>query len=116
MENKKLPPKTVGALVFGILSVGFFATLLFPLMAFVLEDLISSGSGSPVAIVLMFAPSIIFAVISLSFAGRAEDAIKQHPESYCETRMLKAARITAYIGASISFLALIIIWIMIKAA
>jgi hypothetical protein len=112
MENKKLPPKAVTALVFGILSIGPFAFL--PLLAFIVQDILTSRGETSVYAVVPFIPSIVFSVISLSNARRGEDAVKQKPELYRGTRMLKAARVTAYIGAFLSFAALILIWLTVK--
>ena len=110
MENKKLPPKAVAALVFGILSVCPY--IFIPILAlnvFVLEDLFSSFGA-----VLTFIPSIVFAVISLVLAGRSDDVIKQNPELYRGTCMLKVARVMAYLGAFFSFAAVILIWLSAK--
>ena len=115
MENKKLPPKAINALVFGILSLGF-NVLCFPTYTFVLEALMESGAYGPSTafIVLPAIPSILFAVISLNYARRSEDAIKLKPELYRSTSMLKAARITAYLGVVLSFAALIFILVAVK--
>ena len=110
MENKKLPPKSVAALVFGILSIGLNVFAFLPLFAFILEDLFMSGSSSPI-IVVFIVPSLVFSVLALNHARRSEDAVKRNPELYRGTSMIKAARITAYIGAVLSFVVLILIWV-----
>ena len=116
MKNKQLPPKSVAALVFGILSIGVLGILCLPLVAFILEDLLrSGGSGaSSIFILVLFVPSIAFAVLGLNYARRGEDVVKQNPELYRSTSMLKVARITAYIGAALSFVALILIWVGVR--
>ena len=108
MENKQLPPKAISALVFGILSVCPYVFLpILALNVFVLEDIGGASFGA----VLTLIPSIVFAVISLCFAGRSDDVIKQNPELYRGSNMLKAARVTAYLGAFLSFAAIILIWL-----
>ena len=115
MENKQLPPKAVPALVFGILSIGFNVFCM-PLFAFIIEDLLRSGVGGVLSIIIVVPvlPSIVFAVLGLNNARRGEDAVKQNPELYRSTSMLKAARVTAYIGAILSFVALILIWLSVR--
>lgn len=112
MKNKQLPPKAVSALVLGIMSIGLNVFSL-PLFAFVLQDLLSSGSPSP-AIIVFIVPSLLLSVLALNHARRGEDAVKQNPELYRSTSMLKVARVTAYMGAAISFAALILIWVGIR--
>ena len=121
MNNKQLPPKAVSALVFGILSIVSnvfaigFAT---PVGAFVLQDLFMSrpygGGSSPALMVLLIVPSLVFAVVSLYNARRGEDAVKQNPELYRGISMLKAARVTAYIGAILCFATIILIWVALR--
>lgn len=117
MKEKKLPPKAITALVFGILSV--FPYVFLPILAlkvFVLQDLIASRwyGGSSVGAMVSFIPTFVFAAISLCLASRSDDVIKQNPELYRGTRMLKAARVTAYIGAFLSFAAVFLIWLAVK--
>lgn len=116
MKNKQLPPKSVAALVFGILSIGLLGVLCLPLVAFILEGLLQSGgSGASIGFVLvLFVPSLAFSVLGLNCARHGEDAVKQNPELYRGTSMLKAARITAYIGAALSFVVLILIWLGVR--
>lgn len=117
MKDKKLPPKAITALVFGILSVFPYVFLpILALNAFVAQDIIASAwpGGSSVGAAMIFIPNFIFAAISLCLASRSDDVINQNPELYRGTRMLKAARVTAYIGAFLSFAAIVLIWLAVK--
>ena len=118
MENKILPPKAVSALVFGILSV-FFCVFL---DSFIIVDALEPHSHYYVRetsifdylfAVICFIP-VIFGVIGLNKSKKGYIAVNKNPEKYRNVGMLKAARITSYVGAFSSFAVIILIWILIK--
>lgn len=117
MENKILPPKAVNALVFGILSV-FFS---FCFISFIFMDLSTSRPSSSsvdyvglLFVVILFILVIIFAVLGLNKSKKGYIAVNKNPEKYRNVGMLKAARITSYVGAFSSFAVLILIWILVN--
>lgn len=114
MENKKLPPKAVSALVYGILSV-FFS---FCFISFFLTDYLLSSSyssdfvGELLFIVALYIPVIIFAVLGLNKSKKGYIAVNKNPELYRGVGVLKAARITSYVGAFSTFAPLILLLIL----
>lgn len=113
MENKKLPPKAVNALVFDILSV-FFS---FCFISFFLTYLLSSSYSSDFVgdllfIVVLYIPAIIFAVLGLNKSKKGYIAVNKNPELYRGVGMLKAARITSYVCAFSTFAVIILVLIL----
>jgi hypothetical protein len=115
MENKQLPPQAVAALVFGILSI-FLNFCFIPTVAFVVNDVLYSGSfamGSTF-LCMWFILVLVFAILGLNLSRKGYDAVNKNPERYRGVGVLKAARITSYIGIIIGFVALVFIWVYIK--
>lgn len=115
MENKKLPPKAIAALVFGILSI-LFNLWFIPTVAFVASDFMYSGSFAPTAVIICmwFVLVVLLAILGLNLSRKGYDAVNQNPELYRGVGVLKAARITSFIGIIIGFAALILMWVSMR--
>jgi len=113
MENKKLPPKAVNALVFGILSVFFSFCFISFFLTYLLSSSFSSDFvGDLLFIVVLYIPAIIFAVLGLNKPKKGYIAVNKNLELYRGVGMLKAARITSYVGAFSTFAVIILVLIL----